>query len=68
MTTLHVSNGPRSGVHDIGARTQAALVRSLLDELVRYAPDDPRAAALREQLEDETRRLAQLTEGVGEVA
>jgi hypothetical protein len=38
-------------------RNQAAIVGALLDEIARYAPGDRRAAALREQLDEEQRRL-----------
>ncbi len=39
---------------------QAALIRALVDELIRCAPSDPRVAALREQLREEEHRLAEL--------
>jgi hypothetical protein len=57
-----------SGTYAIRARTQEALVRSLLDELTRYAPADPRAIALREQLDEERRRLDELGEEHAQVA
>jgi hypothetical protein len=41
-------------------RTQAAFVRALLAEVPHYSPGDPRAAALRDQLADETVRLTRL--------
>ncbi len=57
-----------SGSYAIRTRTQEALVRSLLDELTRYAPADPRANALREQLDEERRRLEDLGEAQAQVA
>ena len=41
-------------------RAQAALVRALADEITRYVASDPRAAALREQIEEERTRLERL--------
>jgi hypothetical protein len=39
---------------------QWACIRTLRDEVVRYAESEHQAAALREQLEEEETRLAQL--------
>jgi hypothetical protein len=39
---------------------QKAIVRALVAEIAHYAPSDRRAAALREQLDEERRRLERL--------
>jgi CheY-like chemotaxis protein len=49
--------GVGAGADDDVLRTQAALVRAILDEVGRFHPSDPRVAALHEQLGEELFRL-----------
>ncbi len=48
---------PLAGASGANGETQAAIVRTLAAELARYHPSDPRARALRAQLEEEEARL-----------
>jgi CheY-like chemotaxis protein len=50
----------RTASDDDALRSQAALVRALVDELQHYHPSDRRVAALHAQLGDELGRLAQI--------
>ncbi len=58
IATAHFSGHPRAPA----LRAQAALVRTLFDEIGRYAPSDRRRATLGDQLQEELARLDRLLE------